>query len=160
MSKGGRTNYKEEQMGLDFTGIGSVFDFAKGIVDRIWPPDADPNQKMQAQMALQEMIEQRENQIVDAQKSIMVAEMNQGDAYTKRARPTIVYAGLAFIFLVNVAFPIIHAFTGTVAPSISLPAEFWWAWSGVCGVWVIGRSAEKRGAANKLTNMITGSVQK
>jgi len=149
---------------MDLTGIGSVFDFAKGIVDRIWPPDADPTEKAKAQLALQQMIEQRETQIIEAQKSIIVSEMNQGDAYTKRARPTIVYAGLAFIFLVNVVFPLLAWATALSTgkpladiPHITLPGEFWAAWGGVCSIWVIGRSAEKRGAANKVTNLITGT---
>jgi len=27
---------------MDITGLGSVFDFAKGVMDKIWPPQADP----------------------------------------------------------------------------------------------------------------------
>ncbi len=160
----GAKRIKEGIMGLDFTGLGSVFDFAKGVMDKIWPPQADPNEKMKAQMALQELLEKRENQVIDAQKSIIVAEMQQGDNYTKRARPTIVYIGLAFIGLVNVLLPMIAWITLSVTgkpltgmPDIQLPGEFWAAWGGVCSIWVIGRSAEKRGAANKVINMITGT---
>jgi len=87
----------------------------------------------------------------------MVAEMQQADTFTKRARPCLVYAGLVFIFLVHVAFPIIAYLSKETLPALSLPEEFWWAWSGVCGVWVLGRSAEKRGASGKLVGMITGS---
>jgi hypothetical protein len=102
------------------------------------------------------MVEKREASLVDAQKSIIVSEMQQGDTYTKRARPTLVYAGLFFIFLVHVLFPIAAFFTNKPMPTLLLPTEFWWAWSGVCGVWVLGRSAEKKGAAGKLVSMITG----
>ena len=143
-------------MGLDFTGLGSVFDFAKEAMNKIWPPDADPNAKMLAQLELQKMVEARENLVIDAQKSIIVSEMNQGDSYTKRARPTIVYSGLAFIFAVHVAFPIIVFFTGKPMPEISLPAEFWWAWTGVCGIWVVGRSMEKKGSTGKVIDTIMG----
>ncbi len=149
---------------MDITGLGSVFDFAKGVMDKIWPPQADPTEKIKAQMALQGLLEKRENQVVDAQKSIIVAEMQQGDNYTKRARPTIVYAGLAFIGLVNVLLPIIAWITLSVTgkpltdmPDIHLPGEFWAAWGGVCSIWAICRSAEKRGAANKIINMVTGT---
>lgn len=141
---------------MDITGLGSIFDFAKGVIERIWPPDADPNKKVEAQLRLQEMLEAREAAVIEAQKSIIVSEMSQGDAYTKRARPTIVYAGLAFIFAVHVAFPILIFFTGETLPALSLPEEFWWAWTGVCGIWVFGRSMEKRGASNKIVDMITG----
>lgn len=141
---------------MDITGIGSILDFAKGVMERIWPPDADPNEKIKAQIRLQEMLEGREKSVVEAQKSIIVAEMNQGDAFTKRARPTIVYCGLAFTFMVHVAFPMIVFFAGEDLPDLSLPKEFWWAWTGVCGIWVFGRSMEKRGATNKVIDMITG----
>jgi len=143
---------------MDLTGLGSIADLAKGIMDKFWPPSADPNEKLKAQMALQQMIEIRENAVIDAQKNIIVSEMAQGDSYTKRARPTIVYAGLAFIFMVHVVMPILSFFKGTPMPtSITLPAEFWWAWTGVCGIWVIGRSAEKRGAEGAVISAITGS---
>jgi len=89
-------------------------------------------------------------------QNIIVAEMQQGDRYTKRARPTVVYSGLLFIFLVHVAFPIFAHFTGDAVPDISLPHEFWWAWTGVVAVWMTGRSMEKYGLENKATKMITG----
>jgi len=144
-------------MGFDISGLGSVADFAKGLVNRFFPPSMTDAEKAQAQVKLQEVLDKRESALVDAQKSIMVAEMQQADNYTKRARPTLVYAGLFFIFLVHVALPMIAFFSpDTSGPELSLPQEFWWAWSGVCGVWVIGRSAEKRGASNKLVNLITG----
>ena len=144
-------------MGFDLTGLGSVADFAKGLVNKFFPPSMTDVEKAQAQVQLQEVIDKRESAIVDAQKSIIVAEMQQADNYTKRARPTLVYAGLFFIFLVHVALPMIAFFSDKIMPELALPQEFWWAWSGVCGVWVLGRSAEKRGTSNKLVNLITGS---
>ena len=142
---------------MDLTGIGSVADFAGDMIKRFFPSKMTDGEKAQAQVQLQEMIEKRDASLIDAQKSIIVSEMQQADNYTKRARPTLVYAGLFFIFLVHVAFPIAAFFTIKPMPTLMLPAEFWWAWSGVCGVWVIGRSAEKRGTAGKVINMITGN---
>ena len=141
---------------MDLTGLGSVADLAKGVMDKFWPPAADPNEKLKAQLALQQVVEERENKLIEAQRSIIVAEMNQGDSYTKRARPTIVYAGLLFIFMVHVLFPIMTYFSKQTLPEISLPTEFWWAWTGVCGIWIVGRSAEKKGVENKIVSMITG----
>lgn len=142
---------------MDLTGIGSAAEFAKGIMDRFFPKKMNDAETAQTQLHLQEIIEKRDNAIAEAKKSIIVAEMNQGDNFTKRARPTLVYCGLFFIFLVHVFFPIITYLYGKEMPTLKLPTEFWWAWSGVCGVWVIGRSAEKRGAANKIVGMITGN---
>jgi hypothetical protein len=143
-------------MGFDITGLGSVFDFAKGVMDKIWPPAADPNAKLQAQMALQEMLEKRENNLVQAQKEIIVAEMQQTDPFTKRARPMLVYAGLFFIFMIHVAFPMITWFTKQQLPALTLPDDFWWAWGSVVGIWSIGRSAEKFGTKNPVITAITG----
>ncbi|ACF13511.1 conserved hypothetical protein [Chloroherpeton thalassium ATCC 35110] len=94
---------------------------------------------------------------VEAKMEIMKAELVQGDTYTKRARPTIVYAGLIFIFIVHVLFPIIVYLSGHPVPDIQLPDDFWWAWGSVVSVYGIGRSVEKFGAQNKVTNLITGT---
>jgi len=141
---------------MDITGLGSIASFAKSVVERIFPPKMTAAEKAQATLQLQELMEARENKVIDAQRAVIVAEMEQGDAFTKRARPTVVYAGLAFIFLVHVAFPIIAYIQKTQLPELTLPEEFWWAWTGVCGIWVIGRSAEKRGARDKIVQAITG----
>jgi len=144
-------------MGLDLTGIGSIADFAKGLVDRFLPPAMTGAEKAQAQIQIQELLDKRENTLIDAQKSIIVSEMQQADTFTKRARPSIVYSGLIFIFLVHVAFPIIAFFTDKAMPSITLPEQFWWSWTGVCSAWIIGRSAEKKGATGSVISLLTGN---
>ncbi len=149
---------------MDLTGIGSVADFAKDMVNRFFPPKATEAEKLSAQFQLQQMLESRERALIDMQRSVITAEMHQGDAYTKRARPSIVYFGLVAIGLVHVILPMI-AWVWLLAtgkpldnmPSISLPSEFWATWGGVCSIWIIGRSAEKRGAGNPIVSMITGS---
>ena len=144
-------------MSFDLTGLGSIADLAKGLVDRFLPVAMTGAEKAETQLKMQEILEKRETSLIDSQKSIIVAEMQQADNYTKRARPTLVYSGLVFIFLVHVAFPIAAFFTSKPMPTITLPTEFWWAWSGVCGIWVMGRSAEKRGITGKITSLITGN---
>lgn len=108
------------------------------------------------QLELQNEAEKREANLVSAQRDIIVAEMNQGDNFTKRARPAVVYAGLMFILLDNVVLPYISFFTSKPLPTVELPSEFWWAWTGVVGVWMVGRTMEKRGAVDKVTKTITG----
>ena len=143
-------------MGLDLTGIGSIADLAGSIINKIWPPSADPNKKVEAQLELQRMLETREAAVIMAQREITVAEMQQSDNFTKRARPMVVYAGLTFIFFNHVFLPCYAFFTSTPIPSVSLPSEFWWAWTGCVGIWMIGRTMEKRGAGGDLTSIITG----
>ena len=142
---------------MDLTGLGTIADLAKGIIDKFLPDKMSDAEKAQAQIQLQEMLQKRETSIVEAQSKIIISEMQQADNYTKRARPTLVYSGLVFIFMVHVAFPILAYLIKDSLPALSLPEAFWWAWSGVCGVWVLGRSAEKRGATGKLVGMLTGN---
>lgn len=143
-------------MNFDIAGIGSIADLAKLIIERIWPKSATELEKSQAQLMLQELIGKREDALLEVQKSIIVAELQQSDNFTKRARPSVVYVGLLFIFLIHVVFPIISWFSKEVLPPLSLPADFWWAWGSVVSIWAIGRSAEKYGISNKLVNTITG----
>ena len=143
-------------MGFDITGLGSAFEFAKGIMDRFWPTAATEAEKLAALASIAPMLEQRENQLIEAQKEIIVAEMSQGDVFTKRARPMVVYMGLAFIGIVHVLFPCLTFFFRQQVPTLTLPEEFWWAWSSVVGIWAIGRSLEKSGATSKIVGMITG----
>jgi hypothetical protein len=91
--------------------------------------------------------------------------LNQGDLFTKRARPTVVYFGLVVILLNHVLNPWLAYFVtifmekAPALPNIQLPGEFWVAWGGICSVWCIGRSAEKIKASGKLgqiASMITG----
>ncbi len=152
-------------MGLDLTGIGSVADFAKSLVDRFLPKSMTAAEKAEKQIQLQAVLERRENTVVEAKKSIMIAEVQQGDNFTKRARPSIVYFGLFAIGLVHVIFPIVAwivlATTGETAtqmPKISLPPQFWATWGGVCSIWIIGRSVEKKGSENKLVNKIASLI--
>lgn len=152
-------------------GIDSALNLANSILNKIWPPSADPNEKLKAASIIEAELNKRDNLIIDAQKEIIVAEMNQGDNYTKRARPSVVYFGLIFIGLVHVLFPIVIKIVlafrfGNLSSmqiaelsnllKLTLPAEFWLAWGSVVSIWEIGRSAEKRGANNKVIDMITG----
>ena len=147
---------KSKEGGMDITGFGKVADLAKGIIDKIFPDKMSDTEKAEAQIKLQEMLQAHDLSLIAAQKEVMISEMSQCDSYTKRAQPTIVYAGLLFIFLVHVIFPMISYATKEALPELALPTEFWWAWTGVCGVWIMGRSMEKNGATHKIVKMITG----
>jgi len=95
---------------------------------------------------------------LQAKERILVAELTQGDSYTKRARPTVVYAGLAFIFINYCLVPIIGKLFAVDIPELSLPKAFWAGWSGIVATWSVGRSFEKRGASNRFVRAITGST--
>lgn len=126
------------------------------IIDDLRTTDDEKNA---AKLAMEQLIQQREAQVEEtiraelgAKERVMVAELQQGDNYTKRARPTVVYAGLAFI-LFNYVLPNYLP----IEKAVDLPAEFWIAWGGIVATYSIGRSMEKRGVRNQVVQGITGS---
>jgi hypothetical protein len=144
--------------------VGGIADVADRFMET-------PDEKREFKLAVETLLQKRDSEVeqtiraeLGAKERVLVAELNQGDNYTKRARPTVVYAGLLFIGINYVLFPIagrwlqLFGVEGvTVEPLANLPTEFWAAWGGICATWSIGRSAEKRGTRNKLTSAITGS---
>jgi hypothetical protein len=105
---------------------------------------------------------------LEAKRDIIVAELNQEDLYTKRGRPTILYGGLVFIGINYVLAPLIGRLMGFLRslgevtpaqalalselskPLADLPPEFWWAWGGVAGIYVLARSTDKAGSISDL----------
>lgn len=102
-------------------------------------------------------IEETLRQEMAAKERVLVAELNQGDNYTKRARPTVVYAGLGIVFLNHIVLPWIAAFAQIEVPQIEVPPIFWTGWSGIVITWSIGRSAEKMGSKKSVVAAITGN---
>ena len=149
-------------MGLDITGLGSVADFAGTLVDKFLPSKATAKEKNDFKLGIETALATRDA----AKRDVIVAEMNQDDKFTKRARPMLVYMGLAFIGLTEIVVPV-GAWIASIfikdcpsVPDLSLPTHFWMAWGGTCSIWSIGRSAEKRGVASgalgKAVSLITG----
>lgn len=105
-------------------------------------------------------MEQTARSELEAKQNILVAELQQGDTYTKRARPTIVYVGLAVTVFNYCLIPLIQMFMGHEINAIKpfeLPMEFWVAWAGVTGTWTVGRTLERNGYRNRVTSFITGN---
>ena len=148
-------------------GVGSIVDSIGGLADRFIETDDEKREfKLQVETLLQKRdseIEQTLRQTLQSKEKILVAELNQGDSYTKRARPTVVYMGLVFIGINYVVFPLIGRIANglgaemDVSPLADLPSEFWMAWGGICATWSIGRSLEKRGTQNAATRAVTGT---
>lgn len=148
-------------MGLTAT-LSGVLSAADGILGRFIK---SPTEKDQALQEMERIFQQRDSEVeqtirkeLEAKERIMVAELQQGDTYTKRARPSVVYAGLAMIFINYCAIPIVNQFAGMGhTEPMNLPTEFWASWGTVVSVWSLGRSAEKRGTRNRMTGAITGA---
>jgi len=103
-------------------------------------------------------VEQTIRAEMDAKQKVLVMELQQGDKFTKRARPSLVYMGLLFAGL-EVVVRVVLTLKGLGMPegmATIVPVQFWAAWTGVTGTWVIGRSVERRGIQNKVVNAIVG----
>jgi len=124
-----------------------------------------PEKQREFELAAAEMIQARDSEIeetlraeMQAKERVMVAELQQGDTFTKRARPSLVYVGLLLAFL-EVVVRVVLVVQGKSMPeglTTVVPPQFWVAWTGVTGTWVIGRSVERRGIKNKIVSAITG----
>ncbi len=135
-------------------GAAGVIGGVGGIIDNL---NTSQDEKNQAKLEAERILMQRDMQIeqtirteLAAKERILVAELNQGDAFTKRARPAVVYFGLLMIFWNYGLAPALQV------PRLDLPTEFWVAWGGIVSTWVVGRSAEKRGSKAKAVSMIVG----
>ncbi len=79
-------------MGLDITGLGSVFDLVKDVADKIWP---DPAERDQALLKAQEL----DNQLAQGQLAINQAEAASSSVFVAGWRPFIGWVcGAAFAY--------------------------------------------------------------
>jgi len=142
---------------MDVTGISAVANLAGDVIERIWPKDASNEDKLKAKTEVTALMVGVQQAVIGAQEAVTVAELQQEDKFTKRARPSVVYFGLVFIFI-NHVLPNIFSACGVDVEmqEVELPKAFWYAWTGICSVWAVGRSFEKTGSANKIVKMITG----
>lgn len=140
--------------------FGSTVESIGTVVKKFVTTDKD---RMQAELELETLLQKRDSEIestmrqqLEAKERILVAELQQGDKFTKRARPTVVYFGLSMIFVNYCLMPILQYLKDMPITSFDLPTEFWAAWGGIVATWSIGRTAEKRGVKNKITSFIVG----
>lgn len=143
------------------SGLGATIEGIGSTIKKFVTTDGD---RMQMQKELEVILQKRDSEIeqtlrksLEAKEKIIVAELNQGDNYTKRARPTVVYFGLLVILYNYCIIPTIQMVKGLSMQTFDLPTEFWIAWGGIVATWSIGRSSEKRGNRDKVTSFITGS---
>ncbi|MBT0585451.1 3TM-type holin [Alteromonas oceanisediminis] len=143
---------------------GSIVEKVGDTIDRF---HLSEEEKQNFKLDLQRLMAARDSEIeqtmrknLEARERILVAELQQGDNYTKRARPTVVYFGLVMIGLNYFVVPLVSMLTSSTATTFDLPGEFWAAWGGIVATWAIGRSFEKRGANNLMTRAVTGEVKR
>lgn len=168
-------------------GVGDVIEKVGNTIDEF---HLSGEEKQKFKLELQQLLMKRESEIeqtirknLEAKERIIVAELQQGDSYTKRARPTVVYFGLILIALNYFLLPAGLLLSGnsdmlencekkTNAENVvieescnretlfPLPEEFWVAWGGIVATWAVGRSFEKTNASNKLSRAVTGNSKR
>lgn len=138
-------------------GAKGILDGIGGIIDGVTTTDEE---RAAAKLEVQKLLHKENEQVemtfrreLEAKERILVAELQQSDGYTKRARPSIVYSGL----LIALGSAVAKFLGSDVDPSTLVPVEFWYAWGGVTGTWVVGRTMEKRGISNGFSQRVTGS---
>ena len=150
---------------------GGLVNIGKGIADIVDQFKLSDQEKAEFELQMEALLQKATSELeqtmrteLQAKERILVAELSQGDTYTKRARPTVVYGGLVFIAINFVIAPIAMWFAVQIAgvempafPSLDLPAEFWYAWGGIVATWSVGRTMERRGVNNNLVSIVTGN---
>ena len=142
--------------------IGKIIGEVKGVVDEFHTSGEEKAEfNLRLEAILTERLTEAETTLrteINAKSAIMVAEMQQEDKFTKRARPSIIYSGLILVFL-DMGSRVISFFANADVPlpSSFIDPSFMYTWGAVAGVYAIGRSAEKRGVNNKAVSAITGS---
>lgn len=123
--------------------VKGIIDGVGGIIDSLHTSDEERNV---AKLAVAKLIHAENAEMektirkeLEAKERILVAELNQDDAFTKRARPSIIYAGL-LLALGGAAAKLLGS---EVEVAGLVPAEFWYAWAGIGSSWVISRGVEK-----------------
>lgn len=137
-------------------GVGELVESVGNVIDKFHTSDSE---KAEAKLKVEQVITQRMaviEQSIQARfamvQGVIESEMKSGNGYTKNARPTIVYTGL-LIHLINAIGPMFGLAAVDVDPN------FTYVWGGVCGVWIVGRSAERMGMGNRATKAITGTAR-
>lgn len=145
-------------------GLGETVKAVGAIADKF---HLSGEEKQAFALEMEKLLQERDSEIeqtiraeLGAKERVLVAELTQGDNYTKRARPTVVYAGLAFIVFNYCVVPAVSRWFGaTNVTPLELPPEFWYGWSGIVATWSVGRSMEKRGSRSAFTGAVTGAKE-
>lgn len=143
---------------------GSIMEIGEGIASIADRFIQSADEKAAFRLEMEKLLQARDAELeatirteLQAKERVMVAELQSGDSYTRRARPTMAYFGMLVILLNYIVLPWAgYWFKEGIPPPLTLPAEFWYAWAGVVGVWSIGRTMERRGSQQELVKIVTG----
>lgn len=123
----------------ELLGFQPIIQAILGVINKIIP---DPQQQAQIQMELTKALLDKDSQVLSAMKDVMVADAQQDDKYTKRARPSVVYWSMAMVTIVGVA-----GLFGEAQPIISalqaVPSDLYNLMTVGIGAFGLSRGVEK-----------------
>jgi hypothetical protein len=123
-------------------GISTAMDIAKSLVNRFLPASASEAEKMEAQLKIKKMIEDRDKSIMEAQRDILVAEI-QGESWLQRNwRPILMLTVVSIVANNYLVYPYLSLFFSK-ALILELPERLYNLMEIGVGGYVIGRSVEK-----------------
>lgn len=124
-----------------------------------------PEEKAQAQQAIADAsaAAQKQAQDYDVQLNAIAGqnirqEEGSGDAFTVRARPSVIWMGVLLIFW-NYALVPTFGIKWRMVP-VNLPDAFWWTWGTVVTGYVFSRSTEKIATLPGDSQMNLGGILK
>jgi len=112
-----------KKMGLDITGLGSVFQFGAAVIDKIFP---DQESKQRAKIELAMMQQNGELKELETRMSAILAEAKSADPWTSRARPSFLYV-IYLMILMAIPIGILSAFNPAMAIQIASGMQAWLA---------------------------------
>lgn len=125
---------------------------AQQIVGHFFPGEPTPEQEAQRAadvLVMEKLILDHDATMAEAQRDVLVAELTQGDNFTKRARPWMIYSGLIVIAYNTIVVSLLNgivALFGNEPAFVQLPVEpmFWTAWGGATSLYVWNRDRTKQ----------------
>lgn len=119
--------------------IDDVLKLVMPTINKLVP---DPQAQAQAKVELQTVLTSQLSAVLDASKSVMVADSSQDDKYTKRARPSVVYWSMGFATLIATAGAFGHAQPMLDALK-QIPSDLWTLMTVGIGAFGVSRGVEK-----------------
>lgn len=155
---------------------GGLVKMGQGIANIVDQFKLTPDEKAEFNLKMETLLQKRDSEIeqtiqkeLDTASRVIEAELAQGDNYTKRARPTIIYVGLAMYVLNSIIFPkmaiaavlltdpAMQKIVIAALQPVEIPVAFAVAWGSVVSIYAGGRTLEKRGARNAAVQAMTGN---
>ncbi len=119
--------------------IDDILKIVGPVLSRVLP---DPQKQAEIQLELTKALMDKDNGILQASQAVMVADANQDDKFTKRARPSVVYWAMGMITLIGTAGLFGHA-EPIISALSAVPSDLYQLMTVGIGAFGVSRGLEK-----------------